>query len=87
LVSYGIIIYDTHFAVASACNALNNGWSKGSRCERYTAGSVIRRDRLTARESVLPCYRRCLKPYQAERNTGFHRITFTPSLNPFGIER
>jgi hypothetical protein len=46
LASCGIIIYDTHFAVASACNALNNVWPKRSRYERYTAGSVIRRDRL-----------------------------------------
>jgi hypothetical protein len=29
LVSRGIFIYDTLFAVASACNALNNGWSRG----------------------------------------------------------
>ena len=41
LASCGIIIYDTHFAVASACNASNNGWSKKSRYERYTAGSVF----------------------------------------------
>jgi len=47
LASCGVIIYNTHFAVANACNALSNGWSKKSRCERYTAGSVIRRDRLT----------------------------------------
>ena len=38
----------------SACNALSNGWSKKSRYERYTAGSVIRRDRLT-RSGTLPC--------------------------------
>ena len=47
MASCGIIIYDTHFAAVSACNALSNGWSKKSRYERYTAGSVIRRDRLT----------------------------------------
>jgi hypothetical protein len=47
LASCGIIIYDTHFAAVSACNALSNGWLKKSRYERYTAGSVIRRDRLT----------------------------------------
>ena len=47
MASCGVIIYNTHFAVANACNALSNGWSKKSRCERYTAGSVIRRDRLT----------------------------------------
>ena len=47
MVSCGIIICNTHFAVASACNALNNGWPKRSRYERYSVGSVIRRDRLT----------------------------------------
>jgi hypothetical protein len=46
LVSCGIIIYDTLFAVASACNALNNGWPKRSRYEKYSVGPVIRRDRL-----------------------------------------
>jgi hypothetical protein len=54
LASCGIIIYDTHFAAVSACNALSNGWSKKSRYERCTAGSVIRRDRLT-RSGTLPC--------------------------------
>ena len=47
LASCGTIIYDTHFAVVSACNALNNVWSKRSRYESYTAGSAIRRDWLT----------------------------------------
>lgn len=47
LASCGTIIYDTHFAVASACNALNNVWPKRSRYESYTAGSAIRRDWLT----------------------------------------
>ena len=41
-----IIIYDTHFAVACAWNALKNGWPKRARYERYTAGYVIRRDPL-----------------------------------------
>ena len=47
MVSCAIITYETHFAVASACNALNNGRPQRSCGESYTAGSVIRRDRMT----------------------------------------
>jgi hypothetical protein len=54
LVSCDIIIFVTLFAVTCAWSTSKNGRPQRSCGESYTAGSVIRRDRLT-RPGTLPC--------------------------------
>jgi hypothetical protein len=46
-------------------------------------------DKVTAKDVGTGVTLLIVTPWAAgfERNTGFHRFTFTPSLEPFGIER
>ena len=80
MVSCAIINYETHFAVASACNALNNGRPQRSCGESYTAGSVIRRDRMT-RPGILSSifYPRRFGPHEPSGTTVSDFQLLTPT--------